>query len=530
METDYIIIGAGTAGCLLASRLSADGANVVLLEAGPPAWHPMIHIPAGVRSLHRNPRVNWNFMTEPDPGIDGRTMHWPRGKVIGGSGSINGMLYVRGNPADYDCWARSGCAGWGYADVLPYFKMSESYARGDDRYRGKSGPMIVEDYRTVLPLTHRFVEAAKASGIPFSDDYNGAQQEGVGYSQMTRLGRLRGSTASTFLAQARGRANLHVETRALVTKLLIEGGRCVGVLYRRKGMDRTVRAAHEVIVSAGSIKSPHLLQLSGIGPADHLKSLGIDVVHDLPGVGANLSDHYVGFTAFRVKDALSINELARGWRLGREILRWAFSADGALTFGVTSSTIFTRSRDGLTRPDLQLLFTPASYDQSRFGELEKAPGVTVAVCAVQPQSRGTVMAQSKDPFASPAIRPNYLSALADLRSILAGMRRVREIFAQPPMAKYCVEETLPGARAQSDEEIAAVVRKTGTTIYHPVGTCKMGGDPMAVVDPRLRVHGIQGLRIVDASVMPMVTTGNTNAPTVMIAEKAAAMMREDKVR
>jgi choline dehydrogenase len=527
MQTDYIIIGAGTAGCLLASRLSEDGANVLLLEAGPRAWHPMIHIPAGVRSLHRNPRVNWNFMTEPDPGIDGRSMHWPRGKVIGGSGSINGMLYVRGNPGDYDGWAQSGCTGWGYADVLPYFKMSESYARGDDRYRGKSGPMIVEDYRTVLPLTHRFVEAACASGIPMTTDYNGAQQEGVGYSQMTRLGRFRGSTASTFLAQARGRANLRVETRAQVTKLLIESGRCAGVLYRQNGVDRTLRAEREVILSAGSIKSPQLLQLSGIGSAAHLKSLGIEVVHDLPGVGANLSDHYVGFTAFRVKEETSINELARGWRLGREVLRWIFSADGALTFGVTSSTIFTRSRESLSRPDLQLLFTPASYDQSRFGELEKVPGVTVAVCAVQPQSRGTVMARSNDPFAPPVIRPNYLSAPADLQAILAGMRRVRAIFAQPPIAKQCVGETLPGAHAQSDEEIASVVRKTGTTIYHPVGTCKMGVDPMAVVDPRLRVHGIAGLRVVDASVMPMVTTGNTNAPTVMIAEKAAAMMRED---
>ena len=499
MQTDYIIIGAGTAGCLLASRLTEDGAAVVMLEAGPRAWHPMIHIPAGVRSLHRNPRVNWNFMTEPDPGIDGRTMHWPRGKVIGGSGSINGMLYVRGNRADYDGWAQRGCAGWGYDEVLPYFKMSESYARGDDRYRGKSGPMIVEDYRTVLPLTHRFVEAATASGIPFSTDYNGAQQEGVGYSQMTRLGRFRGSTASTFLAQARGRANLRVETRALVTKLLIEGGRCVGVLYRQGGVDRTVRAAREVIVSAGSIKSPHLLQLSGIGPAAHLQSLGIDVVHDLPGVGANLSDHYVGFTAFRVKDALSINQLARGWRLGREILRWIFTADGALTFGVTSSTIFTRSREGLTRPDLQLLFTPASYDQSRFGELEHAPGVTVAVCAVQPESRGTVMAHSNDPFAAPAIRPNYLSAPGDLAAIVAGVRRVRDIFAQSPMAAHFVEETTPGGHAQTDEAIASVVRKTGTTIYHPVGTCKMGVDPMAVVDPRLRkqigpINGHHGQR------------------------------------
>ncbi|MSQ18514.1 MAG: choline dehydrogenase [Betaproteobacteria bacterium] len=530
MQTDYIIIGAGTAGCLLAHRLSEGGAGVVLLEAGPRAWHPMIHVPAGVRSLHRNPRVNWNFMTEPDAGIDGRTMHWSRGKVIGGSGSINGMLYVRGNPADYDGWARGGCAGWGYADILPYFKKSESYAKGDDRYRGKAGPMIVEDYRTVLPLTDRFVAAARAAGIPLTSDYNGAQQEGVGYSQMTRLGRFRGSTASTFLRVARGRLNLRVATRAMVTKLLIDGGRCRGVLYRQGGVDHTLHAEREVIIAAGSIKSPHLLQLSGIGPAMHLSSHGIDVVHDSPGVGANLSDHYVGFTAFRVKDAVSINELARGWRLGREILRWLFTANGALTFGVTSSTVFTRSREGLASPDLQLLFTPASYDQSRFGELERNPGVTVAVCAVQPKSRGTVMARSNNPFESPAIQPNYLSVPADLRTILAGMRRVRDIFSQSVIARHVVCETLPGADARSDDEIARVVRKTGTTIYHPVGTCKMGGDAMAVVDSRLRVHGIEGLRIADASVMPSVTTGNTNAPTMMIAEKAAVMILEDADR
>jgi choline dehydrogenase len=530
MQTDYIIIGAGTAGCLLANRLSEGGARVVLLEAGPRAWHPMIHIPAGVRSLHRNPRVNWNFMTEPDAGIDGRTMHWPRGKVIGGSGSINGMLYVRGNPADYDGWAQTGCAGWGYADVLPFFKKSESYANGDERYRGKSGPMIVADYRTILPLTHRFVEAAQTAGIPFTSDYNGAQQEGVGYSQMTRRGRFRGSTASTFLAMARHRSNLRVETRAMVTRLLIDRGHCRGVLYRQGGVDHTLQAEREVIVAAGSIKSPHLLQLSGIGSTSHLRSHGIDVVHDLPGVGANLSDHYVGFTAFRVKDAISINELARGWRLGTEILRWLFRANGALTFGVTSSTVFTRSRDGLASPDLQLLFTPASYDQSRFGELERTPGVTVAVCAVQPESRGSVMARSSNPFESPAIRPNYLSAPADLRAILAGMRRVRDIFSQPSIARHCVAETLPGSDARTDGEIASVVRKTGTTIYHPVGTCKMGVDAMAVVDSRLRVRGIEGLRIVDASVMPKVTTGNTNAPTMMIAEKAAVMIGEESGR
>jgi len=524
MQPDYIIVGAGTAGCLLAARLSERGAQVLLLEAGPEARHPMIHIPAGVRSLHRNPRVNWNYTTEPDPGIDGRTMHWPRGRVIGGSGSINGMLYVRGNPGDYDAWAAMGCTGWSYADVLPYFMKSERYAPGDARFRGKDGAMIVEDYRTILDLTHRFVQAAQQAGVPFTPDYNGERQEGVGYSQMTRRGRFRGSTAFTFLAPARARPNLRVETGALATRLVLEGTRCVGVTFRQRGTEQTVRATREVILAGGAINSPQLLQLSGIGPGAHLQSLGIPVVRDAPGVGHNLIDHYVGFVTARVKDALSINQLARGWRLAREAWRYIVHANGALTFGVTSATIFMRSHAALDRPDVQLLFTPASYDQARFGELETEPGVTTAVCIAQPKSRGTVLARSTDPAEHPVIRPNYLSAPDDLRAIIAGVRRVREIFASPPLGACMVAELNPGPAAVSDDAIAAAVRATGTTVYHPVGTCRMGGDDASVVDPQLRVRGVSGLRVADASVMPMVSTGNTNAPTVMIAERAADLI------
>ncbi|MFN0164197.1 MAG: GMC family oxidoreductase [Burkholderiales bacterium] len=526
MTPDYLIIGAGTAGSLLAARLSEDSATrVLLLEAGPAAWHPMIHIPAGVRSLHRNPRVNWNYTTEPTPGIDGRTMHWPRGRVIGGSGSINGMLYVRGNPGDYDAWAAAGCPGWSYADVLPYFRKSERYAPGDERFRGKDGPMVVEDYRTVLPLTHRFVEAAQQAGFAFNKDYNGEHQEGVAYSQMTRRGRFRGSTAFSVLAPARARSNLNVETCALVTRLVFEGKRCVGVTYRQRGTERTVRVNREVILAGGAINSPQLLQISGVGPAAHLRSIGVPVVHDSPGVGHHLIDHYVGFVTARVKGEISINQLARGWRLAREVFRYVFNANGALTFGITSSTIFMRSRPDLARPDVQLLFTPASYSQAKFGELEREPGVTVAVCIAQPASRGSVMARSPDPAMHPVIQPNYLSAPADLQAIIAGMRRVREIFAAPAFGGCVVEELNPGPRATTDEAIAAAVRATGTTVYHPVSTCRMGSDANAVVDPQLRVIGIEGLRVADASVMPMVSTGNTNAPTVMIAEKAADLIR-----
>ncbi|HVC50739.1 MAG TPA: GMC family oxidoreductase N-terminal domain-containing protein [Stellaceae bacterium] len=528
MDADYIVVGAGSAGCVVASRLSEDGAKVVLLEAGPPDRDPWIHIPAGVLRVLNNPKINWNFSSEGEPGTAGRQLQWPRGKVLGGTSSINGMLYVRGNPADYDNWAQMGCRGWSYDEVLPYFRKSETYrGKGDPEFRSTGGPLIVEDYRTILGLTHHFVEAAQQAWFPFTPDYNGRQQEGVAYSQMTRRGKWRGSTAQTFLREARPRANLKIETEATVTKLLFDGKRCTGVAFRQRGADRKLLVTREVILCGGAVSSPHVLQISGIGPAQHLHQIGVPIVHDLPGVGANLNDHYVVRIAHRVRDAVTINQLARGARLMREAFKFFTVGSGALTFGVTSAMVFCRSREGLASPDLQLLFTPASYAQGVFRQLEREPGMTVAVCPVRPESRGTIMAQSPDPFTYPAIRPNYLSAQGDLRVLIAGINHTRRIFAQPAMAPYTVEETVPGPGVATDEQFAEFARAAGTNVFHPAGTCKMGTDPMAVVDPRLRVHGIQGLRVIDASVMPAVTTGNTNAPTIMIGEKGAAMIKED---
>ena len=528
MQADYVIVGAGSAGCVLANRLSASGAQVVLLEAGPRDLHPWIHIPAGVLKLLYNPLVNWMYASEPDTKTGNRAIHWPRGRVLGGTSSINGMLFVRGNPADYDAWAQMGCRGWTYDECLPHFKSMERYAPGDDAYRGKDGPLKIEDYRTTLPLTHRFVEAAQQAGHGLVKDLSGLKPaDGVGYSQMSRNGRFRGSTAQTFLRQARGRPNLRILTDALALRLVVDGKRCTGVEIDRRGLRETVTARREVIVSSGAVNSPHLLQVSGIGPAAHLKSIGVEVVHDLPGVGANLSDHYATRISHRIKNAVSINELARGAKLVGEVAKFVVTGRGALTFGVSSAQCFARSREGVEAPDIQLLFSPASYDPTKFGELERQPGATIAVSIARPRSRGTIMATSPDPFGRPVINPNYLGDPDDVRVALAGVALARAIFAQPAFAQNSGGEITPGPQAQSETALTDYIRATGTTIYHPVGTCKMGVDAAAVVDPRLRVHGLTGLRVIDASIMPAVTTGNTNAPTIMIAEKGAAMVLED---
>jgi choline dehydrogenase len=528
IEADYVVVGAGSAGCVLAARLSEDGAKVVLLEAGPPDWHPFIHIPAAFLELVANPAVNWNFATTPEAGIGGRAMHYPRGKVLGGSGSINGMLYVRGNPADYDGWAQIGCRGWSYAEVLPIFKRSESYGGGEDAYRGRTGPIRVEEYRTRLPATDAFVAAAQAAGIPFAPDMNGAVQEGVGHSQMTRTHR-RQSTAVTYLAPARSRPNLKVETGALAERLLFEGRRCTGVAFRQNGRTRRAMARVELVLASGAIGSPQLLQISGIGPGPLLGSLGVAVVHELAGVGENLVDHIQSPMIYRLRaGTASINQLARMPRLAGQIVRWLAFGDGALTFGVTASSAFVRSRPDLASPDLQIMFSPGSFDMGRFGALEREPGATIAVCIARPDSRGWVRARSPDPAAPPDIHPNYLADPRDFEAMVAGMRLARRIAATPPLAGIIDREVLPGAGAVADDELKAHADRASNSVYHPVGTCRMGTGPAAVVDERLRVRGLAGLRVADASIMPTITTGNTNAPTVMIAEKAADMIRQDR--
>jgi len=421
-----------------------------------------------------------------------------------------------------------GARGWSWDEVLPVFKKSEHYVQvGDPELRGQGGPLKVEDYRTILPLTHRFVEAAQQAGFPFNPDLNGKQREGVGYSQMTRRGRFRGSTAQTFLAEAKGRPNLKVETNAQAGSLLFEGKRCIGATFRRGGQLHEVRANREVIVSGGTVNSPHILQISGIGPAAHLQSLGIPVVHDLPGVGSNLIDHYVIRVVHRVHDAATVNEIGRFPRVLPEIVRFLVTGKGALTFGVTTSQVFCDSREGLASPDLQLLFTPGSSHPLKFGQLDEKPGMSCVVCVVKPDSRGTIMAASADPFARPAIKPNYLTTHTDELALLSGVRQVRRVFAAPSLAQHSAGEIQPGPDIQNDADLLAYARRAGNTLYHPVGTCRMGEDPRAVVDARLRVRGIEGLRVMDASVMPTLTTGNTNAPTIMIAEKGAAMIGED---
>jgi choline dehydrogenase len=520
---DFIIIGAGSAGSVLANRLSADGRfSVLVVEAGR-ASHPWSPIPVGFAKLIENPAANWLYSSEPDEGSGQRRIPIPRGKLLGGSSSINGMVFVRGQSHDFDHWAQLGNRGWSYQDVLPLFKKMESYEAGDDEFRGRDGPLKVTDPGEGGPIYDAMFEAAEQVGIKRNDDYNGAIQDGVGMTQATIRNGRRQSTAHCYLEPARERPNLTIVTDALTEKLLFEGTRCVGARYRVGGVVEEVRAAREVIVSAGAINSPQLLELSGIGQPDLLRGLGIEPLHDLPGVGENLRDHYAPRMKWTVsKPGLTYNDNGRGLALVWQALRYAVTRKGFLALPAAPMRAYVHSREGLESADLGISFNP--YLIAEGVRLDKERGFTMIVHVLRSDSKGSIHVTSTDPSRPPAINFNFLSDENDRTALLSGMKIVRDWINAPAMDDYRGVELAPGEALQKDDELLDWVRQTAETTYHPVGTCKMGSDPMAVVDDQLRVHGIQGLRVADASIMPTLTSGNTNAPSIMIGEKASTLV------
>jgi choline dehydrogenase len=527
-EFDYVIVGAGSAGCVLANRLSADGRHsVLLLEAGPTDSNFWIHVPIGYGKLFKDKRVNWMYQTEPEPGLGGRQVFQPRGKVLGGSSSINGLLYVRGQHEDYDRWRQLGNVGWGFDDVLPYFKKAENQIRGADQYHGTGGPLSVSDWRHHDPLSEAFVKAAIEAGIPYNPDFNGATQEGAGFFQTTTLRGRRASSAFCYLRPARGRANLRIETDALAQRVTFEGRRARSIEYRQNGVVRRARARREILLSSGAYNSPQLLQLSGVGPADLLKQHDIDVVLDAAGVGHDLQDHLQVRLVMRCAQKVTLNDIvASPLRSALAGAQYAAFRKGALTIAAGTSGAFFKTSPRLVTPDIQIHFIPFSTD--KMGEkLHAFSGFTASVCQLRPESRGSLKIRSADPAAPPEIRINYLATETDRSAFIDGIRILRDILGRPALKPFVVSEAYPGSDKASDEDILDYCRKTGSTVYHPTSTCRMGNDPLAVVDQRLRVRGIEGLRVVDASVMPDLMSGNTNAPTIMIAEKASDMILEE---
>lgn len=533
-EYDYIIVGAGSAGCALANRLSREASRkVLLLEAGGRDTNPMIHMPLGFAFLMKNAAVNWLYETEPEAQLYNRKIAWPRGKVLGGSSSINGMVYIRGQKEDYDHWQSLGNEGWSYEEVLPYFKRSEHRADGGNEYHGYGGPLWVQEVEREdkMELADLFIDACVQTGLPYNTDFNGASQEGAGYYQLNVKRGLRQSAARTFLKQCEQRSNLTLETGALCEKILTQDGRAEGIRYRktrgRKTTTETAYARKEIILCGGVINSPQLLELSGIGDPERLAELDIPLVADLPGVGENLQDHLTIHFIQGLEGVTTFYDESRPLHLVKNILRFFFKRRGLITHPASQVGVFFRTDDKETLPDAQIHFAPAAGEYDKRGNMKTVPGTTATVCHLKPRSRGSVHIRSTDPAQAPGIHANYLAEDSDRKAMVAAVRKVREMFAAPALDRYRAEELQPGAQAQSDEEILAFVRERAESVYHPVGTCKMGSDELAVVDERLRVRGVEGLRVADASIMPHVPAGNTHAPTVMIAEKCADMVLQD---
>jgi choline dehydrogenase len=526
---DFIVTGAGSAGCALAGRLSEDGRfRVLLLEAGPSDTNPWIHIPLGYHKTYTNPRVNWMFDSEPEPELNNRVLYQPRGKVLGGTSSINGMVYMRGNAADYDEWRQRGCEGWDYESVLPYFMRAEDQERGADDYHGVDGPLKVSDHRWKPALAQAMHDAALEAGIPANPDFNGANQEGVGFYQTTIGNARRWSSAKAYLRGARQRRNLTVLTNAHATRVLIEDGRAAGVEYRTpSGLDRA-RARREVIVSGGVFGSPQLLMLSGLGPAAHLRQHGIAVIRDMPGVGSHLHDHFNTYVAYRCSQPVTMNDLVLSFRHRLvAAAKYALGRTGPLASMGLFVGALIRSDQRLERPDLQInMFAWAVKERSRSGVVPQPfSAFGLSPVHLRPDGRGTVRLKSSDPLAAPEIRFNFLKSTYDFAALIHGMRVCREIARQPALKPFVAEEVLPGPQVASEAELEADIRARGVSNLHPVGTCRMGREVDAVVDPQLRVYGIGALRVADASIMPAIVAGNTNAPAIMIGEKCADMVR-----
>ena len=525
-QYDYIIVGAGSAGCVLANRLSGEAnKRVLLLEAGGRDWYPWIHVPVGYFKTLHNPLTDWSYKTEPDPGLNGRAIDWPRGKTLGGSSSINGLLYIRGQRQDYDHWRQLGNAGWSFEDILPYFMKSEDQQNGADEFHGTGNELAVQNMRAKRDICEALINAAGELGVQRNADFNGAEQEGAGYFQQTARNGLRCSTARAFLNPVKNRPNLDIVTHALVDKVLIENTRTIGIATSIKGDQRRyhLRPGGEVILSAGAIGSPQILQLSGIGPGALLQNFGIEVVKNLDGVGANLQDHLQIRTVYEVNVPTlneEINSLFGRMMIG---MQYVFARAGPMSMGASQVCIFARSNDHVETPDIQYHFQPLSADKPGI-EMHPFPGVTLSVCQLRPESRGRIEIISPDPNTYPAIHPNYLSAERDCQTAIDSLKFTRKLVKTDALKSYIVREHLPGPGVETDAQLLDSARNIAQTIYHPTSTCKMGTDPMSVVDERLRVHGVSGLRVVDASIMPTITSGNTNAPTIMIAEKAADMV------